>query len=75
MHFGNNVPSLILSRVGVTCRRVLEWMIGFIAPYTFIQLGPTSNTDLSLIYKILQFTVAHALGFSLFISRILTTDL
>jgi hypothetical protein len=27
---------------------VLEWMIGFIATYTFIRLGTTSNAALSL---------------------------
>jgi hypothetical protein len=35
----------------------------------------TLNTALSLIYTILQFTVAHALGISVFTSRLLATDL
>jgi hypothetical protein len=49
-------------------------MIGFIAPYTFTQFGSTGNTALSLSTNF-QFTAAHALGFSVFTSRILATDL
>jgi hypothetical protein len=41
-------------------------MIGFIAPYTFTELGTTGNTALSLIY---------ALGFSDFTSSVLATYL
>jgi hypothetical protein len=43
-------------------------MIGFIASYTLTQLGTTSNYSL-------QFTVIHALVFSVFTSRILATVL
>jgi hypothetical protein len=49
-------------------------MIGFTAPYTFTQFGTTRNTALSLS-TFFQFTVAHALGFSVCTSRILATDL
>jgi hypothetical protein len=50
-------------------------MIGFIALYTFIQLGTTCTTSAIAILHSLQFTVPHALRFSVFTSRILTTDL
>jgi hypothetical protein len=46
-------------------KRVLD-MTGFIAPYIF--------TQQFLIYT-LQFTVTHALGFLVFTSRIMATDL
>jgi hypothetical protein len=36
---------------------VLDWMIGFVAPYTLTKLGATSNTALSLIYEYTHFTV------------------
>jgi hypothetical protein len=50
-------------------------MIGFIAPYTFTQFGTTGNYSAIRILHTFQLTVAHALGFSVFISRILATDL
>jgi hypothetical protein len=50
-------------------------MIGFIAPYTFTQFGTTGNYTPIAILHTFQFTAAHALGFSVFTSRILATDL
>jgi hypothetical protein len=42
----------IFSRILVTVDGIWDWMIGFIAPYTFIQFGTTCNTALSLIYTL-----------------------
>jgi hypothetical protein len=50
-------------------------MIGFIAPYTFTQFGTTGNYSAIAILHTFQFTVAHALGFSVFTGLILATDL
>jgi hypothetical protein len=50
-------------------------MIGFIDTYTLTQFGTTDNCSAIAILHSLQFTVVHALEFSLFISRILATDL
>jgi 3-deoxy-D-arabino-heptulosonate 7-phosphate (DAHP) synthase class II len=60
---------------GVTYRRVLDWMIGFIALTTFKQLENTDHYSAIAILHTLQFTFAHALGFSVFTSRLLATDL
>jgi hypothetical protein len=38
----------ILLTLRMTIEGVLDWMIGFIAPYTFTQFGTTGNTALSL---------------------------
>jgi hypothetical protein len=52
---------------------VLDWMIGFTdALYT--PLGTTGNYSAIADLHTLQFTVTHALGFSVFTSRILATD-
>jgi hypothetical protein len=50
----------ILPQIGgcaLRMRRVLDWMIGFIAPYTFKQLGTTGNYSAIAILHTLQFTV------------------
>jgi hypothetical protein len=49
--------------------------IGFIAPYTFTQLGTTGDHSAIAIQHNFQSTASHALGFSVFTSRILATDL
>jgi hypothetical protein len=43
-------------------------------PYSHTQLDTTGNYSVTAILYILLFTVAHALEFSVFISRILATD-
>jgi hypothetical protein len=67
----------IPSRVGVVAcliRRALDWMIGFVDTlYTYLRT--TGNYSAIADLHTLQCTVTHALGFSLFTSRILTTDL
>jgi hypothetical protein len=63
----------IISRVGVTIRRGLEWMTGFIDTF-YIPLGITGNYSAIADLHTLQFTFKHALGFSVFTSHILATD-
>jgi hypothetical protein len=58
----------------VTYRRVLNWMIEFIYIF-FTQLGTTGNFIIIVDLHTLQFTVTHAVGFSVFTSHILATDL
>jgi hypothetical protein len=50
-------------------------MIGFIAPYTFIQFGNTGSYTAIAIVRTLRFTVAHALGFSVFPCIVATVSL
>jgi hypothetical protein len=38
--------------LGWLIRRGLDWMIGFIAPYTFTQVESTGNITLSLFYTL-----------------------
>jgi hypothetical protein len=66
----------ILSRIGILCvtyGQVLDLMIGIIETL-FTQLGITSNYSAIADLYNLQFTVTHALGFSVFTCRILATD-
>jgi hypothetical protein len=49
-------------------------MIGFIDAL-FTQLGTIDNYSAIAGLQTLQFTVTHALGFAVFISSILATDL
>jgi hypothetical protein len=68
---------LILSRFRgfcVTYKRVLDWMIGFIDTL-YAVLGTTGNYTSIDILHTLQLTIIHTLGFSVFTSRILVTDL
>jgi hypothetical protein len=64
----------MLSRVVVTIDGVLDWMTGFIAFYTFTTRDYRQNSAIAILHT-LQLTVTHALGFSVFTSRILATDL
>jgi hypothetical protein len=59
----------------VAYRRVIHWMIGFI-DHLYTPLGTTGNYRAIADLHTLQFTVTHkhTPGFSVFTSRILTTD-
>jgi hypothetical protein len=65
----------ILWRVWVTYKWVLDWVIGFIAPYKFTQFGTTGSYRAIAILHTLQSTIPHAIGSLIFASRILATDL
>jgi hypothetical protein len=55
-------------------RSVLDWMIGFIDTL-YTQFRATGSYSATADLHTLQFTVTHALGFSVFTSRILATGL
>jgi hypothetical protein len=55
-------------------RRVLDWMIGIIDTL-FTRLEITGNYTAVAGLRTSQFIFTHALGFSVFISRIVATDL
>jgi hypothetical protein len=57
----------------VTLSRLLDCMIGFIAPYTFTARNYRQYSAIADLHT-LQFTVVHALRFSVVTSRILVTD-
>jgi hypothetical protein len=68
---------MILSRFrgfGVTYRRVLGWVIGFIDTL-YTVLGTTGNQSAIANLHTVQFTDTHALGLLDFTGRILATDL
>jgi hypothetical protein len=54
-------------------RRVLDWMIRFIN-ISYTPLRTTGNYSATADLHTLKFTVAHALEFTVFASRILATD-
>jgi hypothetical protein len=58
----------------VTYRRVLDCVIGLIDTLC-TPLGTTGSYSAIADLHTLQFTVTHALGFSVFTNRILATDL
>jgi hypothetical protein len=74
MQSRNWTKAEILSRVWVNIDRLLDRMTGFIAPYTFTARDCRQYSAIADLHT-LQFTVIQALEFSVFISRILATDL
>jgi hypothetical protein len=58
----------------MTYRRILDWMIGIIDTL-YTSLGTAGNYIAIADLHTLQFTVTHTLGFSVFTSLILATDL
>jgi hypothetical protein len=70
----SNEILILISRVGMFIDGLLDSIIRFIDTL-FTQLGTTANYSAVADLHSLQFIVAHALGFSVFTSRILATDL
>jgi hypothetical protein len=65
---------IVTCRDYVTIRRVLDWMIGFIGNL-YTAFGTARNCSAIADQHTLDFIVTHTLVFSVFISRILATDL
>jgi hypothetical protein len=57
----------------VTYRWLLDWSIGFIDTLYTVLVNYRPNSAIAVLHTS-QFTVTHALGFSVFASRILATD-
>jgi hypothetical protein len=51
------------------------WWLNLLDTYTFTQFGTTGNFSAIAILYTFQLTITHALGFPVFTSRILATDL
>jgi hypothetical protein len=62
-----------MSHVGVTYKTGLG-VVGFIVPYTFTTRDYRQYSSIAIVHTS-QFTVTHALGFPVFTSRVLATDL
>jgi hypothetical protein len=67
--------TIILSRVLVAIDGVRNSNLVYWTRYTIIQLGTTVNHSATADFHNFQFTVAHALGFSVSTDRLLATDL
>jgi hypothetical protein len=64
----------VLSRVLVTTEGVWDWTIGFIDTLYTRQNYRQNSAIADLLVRNIQLTVTHALGFSVFTSRIQATD-
>jgi hypothetical protein len=71
--YNEEIIATIFRGLRVTYRRGLDCMIGFIDT-VYTALGTTHNYNATADLHTLEFTVTHALWFSVFTSRILATD-
>jgi hypothetical protein len=74
VHFNEGTDKLHTVTYVSDCRRGLDWMIGFIAPYTFTTRDCRQCSAIAILHTF-QFIVRYTLRFSVFTSRILATDL